>query len=59
MDGGQSGKDTKLGKHIQQRTSCEDLKPGLRELLIEHFEVQPRHEGYYISPELQADTAPY
>ncbi len=35
--GGEVGKDAKLGHCVQKGIPCEDLKPVLRELLIEHF----------------------
>ena len=35
--GGKVGKDAKLGDRVQKGIPCEDLKPVLRELLIEQF----------------------
>lgn len=58
--GGKVGKEAGLGQRVKQGIPCEDLKPLLRELLIEHFEAQPRHEGYFVPPEfsdVQADQA--
>lgn len=59
--GGKVGKDAELGSRIMQSIPCEDLKPILRDLLIEHFEAQPRQEGYFVPPaaaiEFTADEA--
>lgn len=35
--GGKVGKDAHLGSCVTKGIPCEDLKPVLRELLIEHF----------------------
>lgn len=43
--GGKVGKDAHLGQEIMKRVPCEDLKSVLRELLIEHFEAQPKEEA--------------
>ena len=40
--GGKVGKDAALGECVQKRVACEDLKPLLRDLLIEKFGAQPR-----------------
>ena len=40
--GGEVGKDAKLGQCVRQGIPCEDLKPVLVELLIEHFGARPR-----------------
>ncbi|MEN9232140.1 MAG: ferredoxin--nitrite reductase [Thermostichus sp. DG02_5_bins_236] len=40
--GGEVGKDAKLGECVRKGIPCEDLKPVLVELLIEHFGAQPR-----------------
>lgn len=40
--GGEVGKDAKLGECVRQGIPCEDLKPVLVELLIEHFGAKPR-----------------
>ncbi|GAB4386059.1 MAG: ferredoxin--nitrite reductase [Elainellaceae cyanobacterium] len=40
--GGKVGKDAHFGKEIMKRVACEDLKPILRDLLIEHFDAKPR-----------------
>jgi ferredoxin-nitrite reductase len=40
--GGEVGKDAKLGECVRQGIPCEDLKPVLVELLIEHFGARPR-----------------
>ena len=39
--GGTVGKDAHLGSCVQKGIPCEDLKPVLRQLLIEHFNAQP------------------
>ncbi|MDF0552925.1 ferredoxin--nitrite reductase [Kamptonema sp. UHCC 0994] len=38
--GGTVGKDAHLGSCVQKGIPCEDLKPVLRQLLIEHFNAQ-------------------
>jgi ferredoxin-nitrite reductase len=40
--GGEVGKDAKLGECVRKGIPCEDLKPVLVELLIEHFGAKPR-----------------
>ncbi|MEN9223440.1 MAG: ferredoxin--nitrite reductase, partial [Thermostichus sp. BF3_bins_97] len=40
--GGEVGKDAKLGECVRKGIPCEDLKPVLVELLIEHFGAQRR-----------------
>ncbi len=40
--GGKVGKDAQLGTCIQKSIPCEDLKPILRNLLIENFAAQPK-----------------
>ena len=40
--GGKVGKDAQLGSCIQKSIPCEDLKPILRNLLIENFAAQPK-----------------
>jgi ferredoxin-nitrite reductase len=40
--GGKVGKDAHFGKEIMKRVACEDLKPILRDLLIEHFDARPK-----------------
>ncbi|MFS8809232.1 ferredoxin--nitrite reductase [Synechococcus sp. R65.1] len=42
--GGEVGKDAKLGECVRQGIPCEDLKPVLVELLIEHFGAKPRRD---------------
>jgi len=39
--GGKVGKDAHLGEKVMKSIPCEDLKPILRDLLIEHFAAQP------------------
>ncbi|WP_250122828.1 ferredoxin--nitrite reductase [Chroococcidiopsis sp. CCMEE 29] len=43
--GGKVGKDAHLGQEVMKKVPCEDLKSVLRDLLIEHFEAQPREEA--------------
>jgi ferredoxin-nitrite reductase len=43
--GGKVGKDAKLGSCVQKGIACEDLKPVLRDLLIETFGATPKHEA--------------
>ncbi len=43
--GGTVGKHAKLGECVQKGIPCEDLKPVLRDLLIQHFGAKPRPEG--------------
>lgn len=43
--GGTVGKDAHLGNCVMEKIPCEDLKPILRELLIEHFGGRPREEA--------------
>jgi ferredoxin-nitrite reductase len=43
--GGKVGKDAHLGNCVQKGIACEDLKPVLRQLLIEHFAAQPKAEA--------------
>jgi ferredoxin-nitrite reductase len=40
--GGKVGQDAQLGSCVQKGVPCEDLKPVLRDLLIEHFGARPR-----------------
>lgn len=40
--GGKVGKDAHLGTCVQKGIPCEDLKPVLRDLLIQHFGAQPK-----------------
>ena len=43
--GGTVGKDARLGHCVMEKIPCEDLKPILRKLLIEHFAARPRAEA--------------
>ena len=43
--GGKVGKDAQLGHCVREKIPCDDLKPILRELLIEHFGARPREEA--------------
>lgn len=42
--GGKVGKDAHLGSCVQKGIACEDLKPVLRNLLIEQFGAKPKQE---------------
>jgi ferredoxin-nitrite reductase len=42
--GGTVGKDAHLGTCVIKNVPCEDLKPVLRDLLIQHFGAQPKGE---------------
>ncbi|NJL50001.1 MAG: ferredoxin--nitrite reductase, partial [Leptolyngbyaceae cyanobacterium SM2_5_2] len=43
--GGKVGKDARLGDKVQQGVACDDLQAVLTNLLIEHFQAQPRSAG--------------
>ena len=43
--GGTVGKDAHLGSCVQKGIPCDDLKPVLRDLLIEQFGAQPKQEN--------------
>ncbi len=40
--GGKVGKDARLGSCVRKGIACEDLKPILREMLMQNFGAQPR-----------------
>lgn len=40
--GGKVGKDAKLGERVMKGIPCADLKPVLKDLLVEHFGAQPK-----------------
>ena len=42
--GGKVGKEAELGTCVQKSIPCSDLKPVLRDLLVEHFGAQPLPE---------------
>lgn len=42
--GGKVGKDAKLGSCVKKGIPCEDLKPVLRDLLVEHFGATAKEE---------------
>lgn len=47
--GGKVGHEAELGKRITKGIPCEDLKPVLRDLLIEHFGATPKQtEGFKV-----------
>jgi ferredoxin-nitrite reductase len=46
--GGKVGKDAHLGNVVMEKIPCEDLKPILRELLIEHFGACPRQQAVLV-----------
>lgn len=48
--GGEVGKDAKLGECVRKGIPCEDLKPVLVELLIEHFGAKPRQHPSAAQP---------
>lgn len=48
--GGKVGAGAELGSRIMQSIPCDDLKPVLRDLLVEHFNAQPRQDGYFVPP---------
>jgi ferredoxin-nitrite reductase len=41
--GGKVGKEARLGELVQKGIPCEDLKPVLRQLLVEHFDATPKN----------------
>jgi len=43
--GGKVGKDAHLGSMVMEKIPCDDLKPLLRELLMEHFGASPRQQA--------------
>jgi ferredoxin-nitrite reductase len=43
--GGKVGKDAQLGSCIQKGIACADLKPVLRDLLIQQFGAKPKQEA--------------
>jgi ferredoxin-nitrite reductase len=43
--GGKVGKDAHLGSLVMEKIPCDDLKPLLRELLMEHFGASPRQQA--------------
>lgn len=53
--GGKVGKDAHLGNCVQKGIACEDLKPVLRDLLIDRFGAQPKEETL---PVLQEGLSP-
>jgi len=40
--GGKVGKDACLGSCVRKGIACEDLRPILREMLMQNFSAQPR-----------------
>lgn len=48
--GGKVGKDAKLGDLLEKGIACDDLKPILRNLLIENFEAKLK-DGVVLEPE--------
>jgi ferredoxin-nitrite reductase len=49
--GGKVGKNAHLGECVQKGIPCEDLKPFLRNLLMQNFGAQPRQGGASSIPE--------
>ncbi len=43
--GGTVGKDAQLGSCVQKGIACQDLKPVLRDLLVQQFGAKPRQEA--------------
>ncbi len=50
--GGKVGKDAQLGSRVMKAIPCEDLKPVLRNLLVEHFDAQLKDETILAAPSL-------
>lgn len=50
--GGKVGKDAHLGTCVIKGIPCEDLKPVLADLLVKHFQAQPRTEPLESSMDL-------
>ncbi len=46
--GGTVGKDAHLGSLVMEKIPCEDLKPILEKLLIEHFGASPRQQAVMV-----------
>ncbi|HEY9891228.1 MAG TPA: ferredoxin--nitrite reductase [Candidatus Sericytochromatia bacterium] len=46
--GGKVGKDAHLGSLVMEKIPCEDLKPLLHKLLIEHFDASPRQQAVMV-----------
>jgi ferredoxin-nitrite reductase len=55
--GGKVGKDAKLGACVMKSIPCEDLKPVLQDLLIQHFGAQPK-AGVTVTSPTAAAAAP-
>ncbi|WP_316431478.1 2Fe-2S iron-sulfur cluster-binding protein [Leptolyngbya sp. NK1-12] len=53
--GGKVGKDAHLGTCVQKGIACDDLKPMLRDLLIEQFGAKPKGEW---TPAVEEETTP-
>lgn len=57
--GGKVGKDAKLGDLLEKGIACDDLKPILRNLLIENFEAKLK-DGVVLEPESDIqETVPH
>ena len=54
--GGKVGKDAKLGDRVQKGIPCEDLKPVLRQLLIEQFGARLKEGVTPIAPDTGSST---
>jgi len=54
--GGKVGKDAKLGDLLEKGIACDDLKPILRNLLVENFDAKVK-DGVVLEPEPQ-ETVP-
>jgi ferredoxin-nitrite reductase len=55
--GGKVGKDAKLGSCVIKSIPCEDLKPVLQDLLIQHFGAQPKPGITVASPPVTVPAA--
>lgn len=56
--GGKVGKDAHLGTCVQKGIACDDLKPMLRDLLIEQFGAKPKGEWTPVEESVAAPEAP-
>jgi len=51
--GGKVGFEAELGSRVMKQIPCDDLKPVLKDLLVEHFGAKPKQSpGHYIPPVL-------
>lgn len=52
--GGKVGFEAELGSRVMKQIPCDDLKPVLRDLLIEHFDAKPRQSSEHFVPPVLA-----